>query len=120
MTTAYVEHGDGKKALQLYAQMQEEGVSPNHQTFVAELQACGSLVDEAEDIISKSLIVMLNEISHSLHTDSKQYSYTCIAFSLQPTTLLVTNFDAIIYFQFLVMDNQFSFRFYFVSWPVII
>lgn len=51
MLTAYVELGQAQKALDLYGQMQEEGVSPNNWTFVSILQACsktGSL-----DVVSQ-------------------------------------------------------------------
>lgn len=41
MLVAYVRHGQVEKALQLYGKMEEQGVSPNEQTFITLLQACG-------------------------------------------------------------------------------
>lgn len=38
--SAYVKQGEVGKALQLYDQMLEEGVAPDHRTFVSVLQAC--------------------------------------------------------------------------------
>lgn len=43
MLTAYVHRGQADKALQLYGQMQEEGVSADDRTFVSALQACSLL-----------------------------------------------------------------------------
>lgn len=40
MITAYSQHGRGKEALQLFDQMQQEGVKPDHVTFVGALSAC--------------------------------------------------------------------------------
>lgn len=44
---AYSQHGKGEEALQLYQQMQREGVIPNRVTFVSILDACASLADMA-------------------------------------------------------------------------
>ncbi|XP_020681293.2 pentatricopeptide repeat-containing protein At4g13650 isoform X1 [Dendrobium catenatum] len=38
--TAYSQHGRGKEALQLFEHMKEEGLKPNHVTFIAVLTAC--------------------------------------------------------------------------------
>ncbi len=38
------EMGQGQKALELFRQMQEEGVCPNSFTFVGVLNACASIV----------------------------------------------------------------------------
>ncbi|XP_057849286.2 pentatricopeptide repeat-containing protein At3g13880 [Cryptomeria japonica] len=48
LISGYAQHGRGKEALQLFAQMQEEGTKPNHITFVGVLSACShvGLVDE--------------------------------------------------------------------------
>ncbi|XP_024526617.1 pentatricopeptide repeat-containing protein At5g16860-like [Selaginella moellendorffii] len=46
MILGYAENGDGKEALKLYEQMEDEGCAPDDLTFVAALKACSSLVDE--------------------------------------------------------------------------
>lgn len=48
MLSAYTEQGEGDKVLQLYEQMQDEGVSPDAQVFVYVLQACGMLAEKEE------------------------------------------------------------------------
>jgi pentatricopeptide repeat protein len=40
----YVEQGMGQKALQLFALMKSQGLKPDSASFIAALQACGSLV----------------------------------------------------------------------------
>ena len=49
MIAGYAQNGNGKEALELFQQMQQEGVKPNSVTFVALLNACShaGLVDEA-------------------------------------------------------------------------
>eukprot|EP00249_Psilotum_nudum_P000276 c1118_g1_i1 orf=1-219(+) len=42
MMTAYTQYGQGNKALQLFQQMELEGVVPNRVTFVSLLSACAS------------------------------------------------------------------------------
>jgi len=42
MITAYSQHGRGKEALELFHQMQQEGVKPDHVTFVGALSACAN------------------------------------------------------------------------------
>ncbi len=44
MLSGHVKCGQGQKALELFQQMQQEGVRANSVTFVAELNACSSLV----------------------------------------------------------------------------
>lgn len=43
---AYAQLGPGRKAVQLYTEMQEKGWSPDARTFVSVLQACSRLVDK--------------------------------------------------------------------------
>lgn len=40
---AFAEYGNGKKALELFAHMQQEGVNPNSVTFVTILDVCGNI-----------------------------------------------------------------------------
>ncbi len=44
MLSGHVKCGQGQKALELFQQMQQEGVRANSVTFVAELNACSSVV----------------------------------------------------------------------------
>ncbi|KAJ7522322.1 hypothetical protein O6H91_18G006400 [Diphasiastrum complanatum] len=41
--TGYAQHGHGKHALELFRQMQKEGVNPDGITYVSILKACGSI-----------------------------------------------------------------------------
>lgn len=78
MISAYVEQGRGDKALQLYIQMQEEGVSPNQLTFVFAFQACGILADKEEAIMvdgCPTKLVSL-EIGQAVHVDAKSKGFT--------------------------------------------
>jgi len=45
---AYAQHGPGTEALKLFGQMQQQGVKPDHVTFIGVLSACSNagLVDE--------------------------------------------------------------------------
>lgn len=40
MIVGHAQHGEGDKALELFEQMQSEGIKPNHITFVGVLSAC--------------------------------------------------------------------------------
>ncbi|XP_057828380.2 pentatricopeptide repeat-containing protein At2g27610 [Cryptomeria japonica] len=42
MMGGYAQHGYGKEAVELFEQMQQEGVKPNHITFVCVLSACSN------------------------------------------------------------------------------
>lgn len=44
----YVKHGRGREALELFWQMQQEGIKPNHYTFNIIFNACASLATLAE------------------------------------------------------------------------
>jgi pentatricopeptide repeat protein len=44
MILGHVKCGYGRKALEIYHQMQQEGVEPNVLTFVGVLNACASLI----------------------------------------------------------------------------
>ncbi|XP_057856631.2 pentatricopeptide repeat-containing protein At3g24000, mitochondrial [Cryptomeria japonica] len=52
MIAGYAQHGYGKKALQLFEQMQKTGMKPNHITFIGVLSACShsGLVNEGVDL----------------------------------------------------------------------
>jgi pentatricopeptide repeat protein len=59
MILGYANCGEGDKALQLFQQMQQEGVQPNTVTFLGLLNACASRV-------------ALEEASRALADHSKQ------------------------------------------------
>lgn len=46
MLTAYIEQGCAEKAIDLYGEMRQEGVSPNERSFVSVLQACGMIAEQ--------------------------------------------------------------------------
>lgn len=54
MICVYANHGLGKRALHLFAQMQEDGIPPDKITFVSVLAACShaGLLDEAYDFFA--------------------------------------------------------------------
>eukprot|EP00250_Pteridium_aquilinum_P021971 c25273_g2_i4 orf=128-1849(+) len=78
MLSACVEHDLGEKALLLYRQMQEEGVTPNQRTFVVVLQACAILAEKEEFISVNGLPtkVMALRIGQALHTDAGRIGLT--------------------------------------------
>ncbi|KAH7306475.1 hypothetical protein KP509_22G014800 [Ceratopteris richardii] len=45
LVTGYANLEDGKRALQIYDRMKQEGVSPNAVTFIGSLKACGTIKD---------------------------------------------------------------------------
>ena len=45
LISSYVERGDGKKALELYEDMIEDGIEPNGHTYVSLFKACDMLED---------------------------------------------------------------------------
>lgn len=71
MLSAYVEHGQGEKVLQAYKQMLEEGVRPDHLTFVCALQACGILAEKGSNAQNPTKLLCL-EIGQALHTDASK------------------------------------------------
>eukprot|EP00250_Pteridium_aquilinum_P023928 c27960_g1_i1 orf=3-386(+) len=72
MISVYVENNQGEKGLRLYRQMQAEGVSPNDQTFVCAIQACGTLaeIENACNVDGKVTKVMSLELGQALHVDA--------------------------------------------------
>ncbi|KAJ7519088.1 hypothetical protein O6H91_20G022200 [Diphasiastrum complanatum] len=57
MVTAYAQIGFGKEALQLFKQMQQEGLQPDSFSFVSALQACGSMAALDEAKLIQALII---------------------------------------------------------------
>ncbi|MCO5597602.1 hypothetical protein L7F22_051681 [Adiantum nelumboides] len=71
MLASYVENENEEVALRLFRQMQEEGVTPNHLSFVAALQACGTLGDKKsfEIPFCGSELKLVLDIGRALHAD---------------------------------------------------
>lgn len=71
MLSAYVDTGQGEKALQLYRFMLAANISPNQHTFAVAIQACCILLDKRKTsgIPLKSLCL---EIGQALHADARQ------------------------------------------------
>eukprot|EP00250_Pteridium_aquilinum_P002058 c12266_g1_i1 orf=281-4573(+) len=74
MLLAYVEQGEGEKALQLFRQLQEEGVSLSERTFVIVLQAC-CILEEKEGSPMPTRMMSL-EIGRSLHADALRWGFS--------------------------------------------
>ncbi|KAI5071720.1 hypothetical protein GOP47_0013971 [Adiantum capillus-veneris] len=88
MLSAYLEQGQSKKALQLFRQMQEEGITPNRLTCVIALQACVSFAELEEAVTPEEgagKLVSL-EIGQALHAYACRKDLTADAFV--GTTLL--------------------------------
>lgn len=70
MLSSYVLQDQGSRALQLYAQMLEEGVSADALTIIASLQACSSLAENEEEVLVEEQLVKTNALGliKALHT----------------------------------------------------
>lgn len=77
MLTAYAQQGEAEEALELYQQMKEEGLSPDHVTFVSLLQACGMLSDEEGSLIVDGQPLKVKSLSMGkvLHADACRKGY---------------------------------------------
>ncbi|KAH7436505.1 hypothetical protein KP509_05G023000 [Ceratopteris richardii] len=79
MLSAYVNHGEGVKALRLYLQMHEEGMCPTIQTVIIAIQACGVIVEEVDRQTAL-------EISCTLHAYARKRGF--ISHEFVHTTLV--------------------------------
>ncbi|KAI5081371.1 hypothetical protein GOP47_0004554 [Adiantum capillus-veneris] len=72
MIAGYAQHGQGRKALQLYKRMQLEGHKPNQVTYTSVLSACSreGLVDEG--------VRYLLSMSRDLHIKPSMDHYNCV------------------------------------------
>ncbi|KAH7297553.1 hypothetical protein KP509_25G001500 [Ceratopteris richardii] len=77
MLTAYVDHGKAEKALQLYCNMQAEGIIPDDRVFVFSIQACGILAEEEEAyfIDGQAMKCVSLSIGRALHSDADEHGY---------------------------------------------
>jgi pentatricopeptide repeat protein len=90
MLDAYAAQNEASKVLQLYREMQEEGVRPDQHAFVVSLQACSRLAEmeeeEARALIEephrKSMMkAMALEIGTALHSDLRRLGYASNAYA---------------------------------------
>ncbi|MCO5583751.1 hypothetical protein L7F22_037665 [Adiantum nelumboides] len=74
LLSAYIEHGQARKALLLYVFMHEECVMPNELTFVMILHGCSALLDSEKNnsIKASSSKFMMLKIVQALHTDANR------------------------------------------------
>ncbi|KAI5066510.1 hypothetical protein GOP47_0019134 [Adiantum capillus-veneris] len=77
MVQAYIEEGRTKMALQLYQQMQKEGVSPDAHTVANVLKACCKYADEESDKIKEEIpfTQVALEVGRALHHDAWERGY---------------------------------------------
>ncbi|KAI5061646.1 hypothetical protein GOP47_0024151 [Adiantum capillus-veneris] len=68
MLSGYIELGHSEKALLLYRQMREEGVTPDQQSIVSALHACGNLMKK-ERTLSRggTSLLTITEMGHCFH-----------------------------------------------------
>eukprot|EP00250_Pteridium_aquilinum_P021973 c25273_g3_i1 orf=28-3111(+) len=78
MLMAYSQQGQGEKALQLYRQMHEEGVTINQHTVVFLLQACGILAEKIEALVvdGQAIKSSLFEIGQAFHSYASKHGWT--------------------------------------------
>jgi pentatricopeptide repeat protein len=69
MLSAYVDRRHGEKALRLFRQMQQEGISPDETSYATALQACCLMAEEEKD---KSAAL---EIGVALHSDVRRNGF---------------------------------------------
>ncbi|MCO5583409.1 hypothetical protein L7F22_037320 [Adiantum nelumboides] len=62
MLSAYVDHNEGEKVLQLYVQMQDGNLIPDRPTYVTTLKACTMLAQESKASCEYGELVRLNAL----------------------------------------------------------
>lgn len=77
MLSAYVEHGEAERALQMFRHIQKEGMTPDEQTFVSALEACAKLAESEEAISMEGQPVKVTclMIGWALHADCLSLGY---------------------------------------------
>ncbi|KAK8583758.1 hypothetical protein V6N13_109155 [Hibiscus sabdariffa] len=88
LISGYGMHGFGKEALDLFSQMQQAGIKPDHITFTSLLSACGhaGLIDEGRKCFAEMK-------EHSVTPQAKHYA--CIVDMLGRAGLLNQAFDMV-------------------------
>ncbi|MCO5599480.1 hypothetical protein L7F22_053584 [Adiantum nelumboides] len=82
VVSAYVDEGQGEKAIRLFRQMLAEGIRPDSQLYATVLQACGILAQEEEacQVGARSLKKRVFHISSGLHVDAQRRGLTSDSF----------------------------------------
>lgn len=77
MLSAYVDQGEGERALQLYTHMQSRGMSPTYLTLVNALQACCILAEKeaGEFVEGNGTTSMALQIGRALHEDVRRKGF---------------------------------------------
>ncbi|XP_049931970.1 pentatricopeptide repeat-containing protein At4g13650-like isoform X2 [Nymphaea colorata] len=70
--TGYAQHGHGREALRLFEWMKEEGVRPNHITFIGVLSACSHV-----GLVSEGL-GFFRSMSHEYSISPRSEHYACV------------------------------------------
>ncbi|MCO5573614.1 hypothetical protein L7F22_027386 [Adiantum nelumboides] len=82
MLTAYVEHGEGEKALRLYLMMEEAGCSPNDRTYVSVFQVCAMIAQDTDAFCLNNVATVLTalQVGQVLHASAEKKGFTQNAF----------------------------------------
>eukprot|EP00250_Pteridium_aquilinum_P017619 c23708_g1_i1 orf=2-1600(-) len=82
MLSVYVEQGQGEKALQFYRHMHLNGVHSDSYMFVAALQACSTVLEKGDTLLSDkpSVKETFLEIGVALHSDARSKSLSSDVF----------------------------------------
>lgn len=77
MISGYAKQGEAEKALQVYEQMREEGVSPNDRAFVSAIRACGMLAEGEQRITVDGSSFQVKSLAKGkeLHADVRRRAY---------------------------------------------
>ncbi|KAH7416122.1 hypothetical protein KP509_14G076500 [Ceratopteris richardii] len=77
LLSAYIEQGQGIKALQLYRQMQREGPSSGEVSLMMALQACSLLAKCGDEDSSESKVIKMRclDLGKALHADARKDGY---------------------------------------------
>lgn len=80
MITAYAQDSQSEKALQLYQQMEEEGISPDTHALVSALQACGMLAEKEEATDELCMKIKSLEIAKAIHARAQKLGWASDVF----------------------------------------
>lgn len=77
--TAHAQHGHAERAMQLYEQMCEEGITPNDRTLVSALQACGALAGKEDIAAGQSNKLKFLHMGKLTHAYAEKMGYSTVA-----------------------------------------
>lgn len=88
MLSAYVDHGEAGKALQLFNLMQHEQTSVDRLAIITALQACTSFAEEEDECLAEGHTIKIKalEIGRALHADA---AMRCFASDVAISTALI-------------------------------